>query len=275
MAGTAAKALLGLGLLLVLLGLTVLRNPPAEGPHGSLPTPPPSAPAGAAGPPATLGATTTVSLSPFQQAKADRGYLAVEAAVDELRVYDHVPPGSTLTHTFPRKGYLGVPATFWAIDEAVDNQGRTWYRIYLPVRPNGSTGWVRSSDVTTRQLANDLRVDLSDHRLDLYERGVKVRSYPIGVGKGETPSPLGEFYITIKMKPPRPNTVYGVLAMGISGYSEKLTDWPGGGQVGIHGTNDPSSIGKDVSAGCIRLRNEDILELSNFVPLGTPVFIQE
>jgi lipoprotein-anchoring transpeptidase ErfK/SrfK len=69
--------------------------------------------------------------------------------------------------------------------------------------------------------------------------------------------------------------VYGVLAMGVSGFSEQLPNWPEGGQLGIHGTNDPSSVGKDVSHGCIRLYNEDILDLSEYVAYGTPVSIQE
>jgi lipoprotein-anchoring transpeptidase ErfK/SrfK len=143
------------------------------------------------------------------------------------------------------------------------------------VRPNGSTGWVRASDVTTKVLTHDLRIDLSDHRLDLYDKGEKIKSYPIGVGKGDTPTPVGEWFVAIKMKTPNPKQVYGALIMGLSAYSDQLTDWPGGGQVGIHGTNDPATIGTDVSHGCIRLNNDDILEISNDAHLGTPVFVQE
>lgn len=266
------KALLGVGLLLSIMALTILRNDQPAAPHAG------GSAAVSAAPPtdaAAVIAGPTTTLTPLQQARAEGGYLVVEALSDPLKIYDRVPPGSVLSHTRPRNGYLDVLATFWATDEAVDDQGRAWYQVYVPVRPNGTKGWVKASDVSTKVLTHDVRIDLSEHRLDLYDRGTLVRSYPIGVGKGATPTPPGEYFVSIKVKPPDPSGVYGVLIMGLSGFSEKLTDWPGGGQLGIHGTNDPSTIGTDVSAGCIRLRNEDILELSNDVHLGTPVFVEE
>ena len=201
--------------------------------------------------------------------------MAGAAAVDQLQIYDRVPPGSQLALTFPREGKKQISSTFLIIGEAEDAQGRLWYQIRLPIRPNGSTGWVRAADVTVATITYSLRVDLSDHRLDLYEAGRLKKSYPVGVGTVDNPTPPGEYYITIKMKPTNSNGVYGVLAMGVSGFSNKLTDWPQGGQLGIHGTNDPSTVGKDVSHGCIRLKNEDILDLSQYVAYGTPVSMQE
>ena len=271
---TAAKALLGVGLLLAVLSLTLLRSPANTDPHGALTSGPPSTDA-AVLTASTEAPTTTVSLTPLEQAQKDGDRLAVEAAVDQLRVYDRVPPGSNLTRTFPRKGEFEVTATFLVESEALDDRGDLWFEIHLPVRPNGSRGWVRAAEVKPLTMRHELRIDLSEHRLDLYERGAKIRSYPIGVGKGDTPSPVGTFYVAVKVKPANPNSVYGVLIMALSGFSEKLTDWPGGGQAGIHGTNDPSKVGTDVSNGCIRMRNADILELTNFAPLGTPVVIQE
>lgn len=268
------KALLGIGLLLSIMALTILRNDQAAAPHAG----DPAAGTTALAPGAvttTVAPTSMAPLTALQQATADGGYLVAEAASDPVKIYDRVPPGSVLTHAVPRTGELDVLATFWAVDEAVDDQGRTWYQVYVPVRPNGTKGWVKAADMTTKTLTHDVRVDLSEHRLDLYERGTLVRSYDIGVGTDDTPTPPGEYFVTIKMKPPNPGGVYGVLAMGISAYSERLTDWAGGGQVGIHGTNDPGSIGTDVSHGCIRLRNDSILELSSDVHLGTPVFVQE
>ncbi len=181
-----------------------------------------------------------------------------------------MPPGSQLMLVFPREGKKQISSTFLIIGEDRDAQGRDWYQIRLPIRPNGSTGWVRATEVTTATVMYSMSIDLSDHRLDLYEAGQLKNSYPVGVGTGDNPTPPGEYYITIKMKPTNPNSVYGVLAMGVSGFSEKLTDWPEGGQLGIHGTNDPSSVGRDVSHGCIRLQNEDILDLSPYVAYGTP-----
>ena len=271
----ALKALLGVGLLLALMSVTILSNGPADPGHTAAVTPTPAdRPSTSHASPTTVP-TTSTTLTALQAAQAEGGYLVVEAVSDPLKIYDKVPPGSVLSHTLPRNGYLDVLATFWAIDEAIDDQGRAWYQVYVPVRPNGTKGWVKASDVSTKALTHDVRIDLSDHRLDLYDRGALVRSYDIGVGKGETPTPLGEYFVAIKMKTPNPDGVYGAQIMGLSGFSEKLTDWPGGGQVGVHGTNDPSTIGTDVSHGCIRLRNKDILELSNDVHLGTPVFVKD
>lgn len=272
----ALKALFGVGLLLALMSVTILNNGPADPGHtAGLSSTFPDAPS-TAGTPLTVTTTlTSTTLTALQAAQADRGYLVVEAVSDPLKIYDRVPPGSVLSHTLPRNGYLDVLATFWAIDEAVDDQGRVWYQIYVPVRPNGTKGWVKASDVSTKVLTHDVRIHLSEHRLDLYDKGALVRSYPIGVGKGETPTPPGEYFVAIKVKPPDRGGVYGVQIMGLSGFSEQLTDWPGGGQVGIHGTNDPGTIGTDVSHGCVRLHNEDILELSNDVHLGTPVFVED
>jgi lipoprotein-anchoring transpeptidase ErfK/SrfK len=141
----------------------------------------------------------------------------------------------------------------------------------VPARPNGTRGWLAAADVTTQEITHSVNIYLAAHRLDLMDRGELVRSYPIGVGTKDTPTPPGEYYATTKMAPPNPKGLYGVLAIGISAFSEKLTNWPKQGQVGIHGTNEPDKIGTDVSHGCIRLRNEDILQLTNDVPLGTPV----
>jgi lipoprotein-anchoring transpeptidase ErfK/SrfK len=269
---TAGKIFLGAALLLLIMGLTILRNDPVDS-HGSVSVASQSSLATAIG--SAVTADTRPELTAYQQAVAGGGYLAGAAAVDELQIYDRVPPGSQLKLTFPRAGKKQISSTFLIIGEDKDAEGRAWYQVRLPVRPNGTTGWVRAADLTTTPIKYDIRIDLSEHRLDLYESGQKKTSYPIGVGTGDTPTPPGEYYITIKMKPTKENSIYGVLAMGVSGFSDKLTNWPDGGQIGIHGTNDPSSIGKDVSHGCIRLQNTDILDLSQYVAFGTPVSIQE
>lgn len=264
-------------LLLLVMSLTILRNGPAVS-HAPLTSVEPLSPHSTASSLVAADSTTTnvsaVQLSAYQQATAAASFLAGSAAVDELQIYDHVPPGSQLVLTFPREGKKQISSTFLIIGEDKDGQGRLWYQIRLPIRPNGSTGWVRAADLTVATVRFSIRIYLSDHRLELYAAGKLKKSYSIGVGTVDNPTPPGEYYITIKMKPTQPNGVYGVLAMGVSGFSEKLTNWPEGGQLGIHGTNDPSSIGSDVSHGCIRLRNADILDLSQYVAYGTPVSIQ-
>ncbi|ANE48317.1 hypothetical protein SY83_20800 [Paenibacillus swuensis] len=104
-------------------------------------------------------------------------------------------------------------------------------------------------------------VDLSDRKLYLLDNNIVVRQFPVGVGRIVTTTPTGEF--TIINKAPNPGGPYGAFWMGLSkrGY-------------GIHGTNNPSSIGKMVSKGCIRMYNNDVVQLSRLVPIGTKVTIR-
>ncbi len=150
-----------------------------------------------------------------------------------------------------------------------------WLEVMLPVRPNGTTGWIRSDDVELSLNPYELAIDTSDHRLELYRENELVLSTPIAVGTGDTPTPYGEFYLAELLQPPDPGGAYGPFAFGLSGFSEVLESFAGGnGVVGIHGTNDPSALGTDVSHGCVRVGNDVIEEMAVTVPLGTPVAIR-
>ena len=117
-------------------------------------------------------------------------------------------------------------------------------------------------------------MELRAHRITVYEGDNIFLQEPVGVGTSATPTPGGTYYIKELLRPPTPNGVYGAYAYGLSGFSNQLTSFAGGeGVIGIHGTNDPSSIGKDVSAGCIRMSNAGITRLKERLPLGTPVEI--
>jgi len=168
----------------------------------------------------------------------------------------------------------GVEATF-LVKSKETATAPGWIEVYLPVRPNGSSGWVRTSDVD--QSFTDLRVvvHLAAHRLDLESEGAVTASYPVGVGRNETPTPGGVFFIKELLKPTNPGGAYGPYAFGLSGFSNTITANPslGNGVIGLHGTNEPQLVGQDVSHGCIRLRNADITALSSELPLGTPVEI--
>ncbi len=271
---TLAKIVLGCALLLVVMYLTILRNDSSATQQAQSVSTVAVTATPAHG--VTLGPVETIPLlTAYQKATASGGYLAVSAAVEQLKIYDKVPPGSTLKLTFPRAGVKQISSTFLAVGEATDPDGRTWYHIRLPIRPNGSTGWVLASDVTPVPLTHDIRIDLSEHRLDLYELGQKKTSYPVAVGKQATQTEAGDYYVTLKAKPVKTRNVYGDVIMMISAFSEALPDWPNGGQEGIHGTFETASIGKDASHGCVRLRNEDILQLTQSVPIGTPVFVRD
>jgi lipoprotein-anchoring transpeptidase ErfK/SrfK len=155
-------------------------------------------------------------------------------------------------------------------------EGKTPNRllVQLPVRPNGSKGWI---DITKVSLASHefrIEVSLSNYRLTVFEGDKVLVDASVGIGRDDRPSPSGIYYITELLRPPTANSIYGSHAYGLSGFSEVLTSFNGGaGQVGIHGTNDPASIGKEVSSGCIRMNNADIQKLVPIVPLGTPVRI--
>jgi lipoprotein-anchoring transpeptidase ErfK/SrfK len=215
--------------------------------------------------------TSTIPLTAFEQANADRASLSAVVNVPTVRLYDQMPPAGKITFSFGLKDEVGMPTTFLVTAEATDAAGATWYEVMVPAPPNGTRAWLAAADVATTEITHAVNIYLGAHRLDLLDRGELVRSYQIGVGTVDTPTPPGAYYVTTKMRPPSPNTVYGVLAIGISAFSEKLTNWPKNGQVGIHGTNEPDKIGTDVSHGCIRMHNEDILQLTIDVPLGTPV----
>jgi hypothetical protein len=151
-----------------------------------------------------------------------------------------------------------------------------WLHVYLPVRPNGSGGWIRSSDVTVRRNDYRIRVDLDDHELTLLHRGNVQLTTPIGVGTSNMPTPGGVYYVKELLEPPEDDDLYGPFAYGLSGFSDSpgAASFRGGdGTVGIHGTNDPSSLGKDVSHGCIRVPNDVIRRLASTLPMGTPVEI--
>jgi lipoprotein-anchoring transpeptidase ErfK/SrfK len=146
--------------------------------------------------------------------------------------------------------------------------GRVWYRIRLPGRPNGRTGWVDGERLQwLRDVGGDaLDLDLSQRRLRVQRDGRTIRTFPVAVGKPSAPTPRGNFYLAAAWRPAEP--LYGRWAIETSA-GASITDWPGGGVIGIHGTNQPWLIGQAVSHGCIRMRNADILRLRRWAKPGT------
>jgi lipoprotein-anchoring transpeptidase ErfK/SrfK len=154
-----------------------------------------------------------------------------------------------------------------------------WLPVHLPVRPNGSTGWVRKADV--RLTANDYRleVDLEERELTFAEDGEVQWRTPIGVGTRAMPTPAGRYYVKELVKPAKrqDRELYGPFALGLSGFTDEpgAKDFKGGdGALAIHGTEDPDSIGEEVSHGCIRVPNDVITYLATTLPMGTPVDIR-
>jgi len=153
--------------------------------------------------------------------------------------------------------------------------GRSWLKVRLPILPNNSTGWVPADDLSALRVVHTwLKIDREHERIALIRNGRHIFQAPIGVGQPGTPTPAGNFYIRDKLTGFPPGTIYGILAFGTSAKSSVLTDWPRGGVIGIHGTNQPELIPGHISHGCVRLRNHDIRRLSKLLPMGTPVSIR-
>ena len=146
----------------------------------------------------------------------------------------------------------------------------TWYRISVPGRPNGQTGWVRADSVELRPVRKRLFIDRSERRFEFWQGDTLVRAGKVAVGAPGAETPTGLFYVQSKFFPNA--EILGAFAFETSAYS-KLTDWPGGGVVGVHGTPWPWLLGQAVSHGCIRLHNDDVLVLRSRVPEGTPIKI--
>jgi hypothetical protein len=150
-----------------------------------------------------------------------------------------------------------------------------WLRIDVLGRPNGRLGWVPESALgMLHSVKHKLVIRRSALRATLLDRGKRVWSAPVGIGEGRWPTPGGSFYVREAIRIRRGGGVYGSFAFGLSAYSPGLSDWPGGGVVGIHGTNEPGLIPGRISHGCIRVRNQQINRLKRLMDVGTPVLIR-
>ena len=149
-------------------------------------------------------------------------------------------------------------------------------KVLLPTRPNGSFGWINSSQVRLTRHNYAIKVRLDDFSLSVTDREETIFETAVGVGRGGAPTPRGRYYTAELLRPPSSGTAYGPYAYGLSGYSDTFTNFLGGpGQLGIHGTNNPWTLGTNVSAGCVRLHNDDITYLVETLqlPLSVPVDI--
>lgn len=205
---------------------------------------------------------------------------------DESRLSRYAYP-ETRGLVFPRPAYGdkpvaslhyltedGLPENYLLLEQLTDGQGRVWVRIRLPQRPNGLTGWVRRSDlgafhkVTTRLVVRrGARPSIT-----LYRGGRRIFRAPLGVGKPSTPTPPGHFWIREHFRV-HGVPAYGPFAIGTSAHAPTLTDWPHGGVVGIHGTDEPGLVPGHPSHGCMRMHNSDIRRLYRLLPIGTPLRI--
>ncbi len=167
----------------------------------------------------------------------------------------------------------GAFEVYPVLESHVDERERTWLRVRLPMRPNGRSGWVSRDALGSMKVVRTmLRVNRATLRATLYRGGRTIWSSPIGVGQSATPTPAGRFWIRSRLRGLQSNPVYGPYAFGTGAYSV-LSEWPGGGVIGIHGTDRPELIPGRPSHGCIRVPNAAIARLWQLMPIGTPVRI--
>jgi hypothetical protein len=168
----------------------------------------------------------------------------------------------------------GFPEVYVLLASRRKPDGSTWIRVRLPQRPNGVTGWVRRRALAQFHLIHTrLVVNRRALSVTLYERGRRRFQARVGMGAPGTPTPRGSFWIREKFHVGG-SSIYGTRAMGTAAYSSVLTDWPGGGVIGMHGTNEPGLIPGRPSHGCIRMKNRAIERLYALTPIGTPLRIR-
>jgi L,D-transpeptidase-like protein len=207
---------------------------------------------------ATLSNLKTLSRWAYPQAPA----AVYQAPSAHSRVIDHL-------HLLTVDGQAEVYLTLRAYTVGAT----TWISVPIPERPNGMTGWVPASALGELHMSReDLRVNSATLRATLFRDGQKIWSAPIGIGRPGLPTPRGHFYVTEKLTA-LGGPFYGPYAIGTSAYAPTLTEWPGGGVIGIHGTDEPQLIPGHPSHGCIRLRNADIARLWPLIQVGTPIEI--
>ena len=182
-------------------------------------------------------------------------------------------PRAPAIASFPKVNEQGTRQVFDLLQQVQGANGATWYKALLPMRPNDTFGYVEADRVHTSWTDYWLLVERGEFTLRLFRACDEIARFPVGIGTGSTPTPVGVFFLQSLLQPPDADSVYGVYAYGLSGYSDVIHDWRWGGVVGLHGTDDPSSIGRTVSHGCIRMRNADITKLARLLPLGTPISI--
>jgi hypothetical protein len=231
--------------------------------------------------PSTTAATTDAATSTPSEPCVDGSYRRLETsriafgAAVRRRATAYVRPHGRPIGTFGRLNINRVQTVFGVVGARLGDDCRpSWYRVRLPRKPNGITGWVLARDVQVAPVRTRILVDLSERRVTLYRDGRELLSTRAAIGSPATPTPTGTYYVNQRLIPSDPTGPFGPGAIGISAFSEVLTGWAQGGPIAIHGTNRPDLIGQAVSNGCIRVRNDVLRRLFAVSVSGTPVLVR-
>ena len=224
--------------------------------------------------PPTAGAQPAIGqgCDPEQRSLRDPALAFAARAEGPVRIFTE--PGGKVRRTFTKINPNGVTTVFGVLgvsrNEACEAR---WYRVQVPMRPNGSTGWIRADEVTIHGVRTRLEVDLSARRLGFFRDGRLVLRVTAGTGTAGTPTPTGSYYVNQRFRLLDASGPFGAGAIGISAFSPVLTDWAQGGPIAVHGTNDPSSVGRAASHGCIRIQNDVLRRILRATQEGSPVLI--
>jgi lipoprotein-anchoring transpeptidase ErfK/SrfK len=224
--------------------------------------------AGPTPPPTTVATTTTTGPAPTTSPKQTPPDPVVARVVaPTFEVYSN--PGDKAPFVvLPARTEFGNPRVVLALQE---RDG--WVQVMLPVRPNGSLGWTKSTSVTLSPVPDVIDVDVNAHTLTWGRSGDVVLSVPVATGAPSSPTPLGTFYVTDVLRED-PNGALGAWVLALNGHSDALTEFEGGdARIAIHGTNDQSSIGRAASFGCVRVDAGSLARLAAEITPGTPVVI--
>jgi lipoprotein-anchoring transpeptidase ErfK/SrfK len=175
-----------------------------------------------------------------------------------------------MMHQF-RRDYR--PQVYFAVRKTTGTDGEVWYRISIPMRPNGTFGWIPAKTVSLKPTHSQILINLRHRTIDIFRNGKRRWHAPVAIGAPGRETPVGHYFVASRFVPYH-DTFLGVFAEETSAYS-KLTEWPGGGVVGIHGTSLPQLLGKAVSHGCVRVSNTTARKLKSLAPLGTPIWIKK
>ncbi|MBL8774447.1 MAG: L,D-transpeptidase [Acidimicrobiales bacterium] len=219
-------------------------------------------------------APTTTTVAPTTTTAPDHTTTVVTTPATSVEVFSAPDdPAPALTVEKPGPG-LQAPADPLAF--VVEDEQDGWVQVQVPVRPNGTTGWIKADGL--QEATTDLRIEvsLSWFRLKMFDGDELLLDVPVAIGADDSPTPTGTFFTTTLMQGYAQPSAYGIAAIGLSGFSEVLESFGGGPpQIAIHGTYDDAAIGSRVSNGCIRMSNADIQSLVDQLPqhLGVPVTI--
>lgn len=221
-------------------------------------------------------ATASASTAPANQVLSNEFTFTRWAYVaGTARVYSRP---SLWSHVITRLQWYtedGFPSSYLLLAERPDSRGREWVQVRIPGRPNGRTGWVLRGALGSFHLTHQLIiVNRATLHMYFYDNGKRLWSAPVGIGAPSMPTPAGRFWIDEWFALPASNPYYP-YAFGTTDYST-LTDWPGGGVVGIHGPYGApwSAFPGQISHGCIRLRVPDDFWLARHAHLGDPVWVK-